>query len=288
MLVAALGVLVGISSSPIRAAERSVKEGASETVELFAGMESGEIDVKFIPKDSKEATVLVENKGDKPVRVKLPGAFAGVPALAQMDDFGGDMGFDGGGMGDMGGDDFGGGGTGMQGMGGGFGGMGGMGGFGGGMGGWGGGMGGMGGFGGFFNVRPGKVRKMEVKTVCLEHGKKEPNPRVEYKIIPIDRFTQNPKVIEICKMLGTAKGSKRQLEHLQQAAQAATWHYTDGLSWRQLASKVGVKHIHGPSEPYFTMAQLRLGQRIAHKAVQRAESNPAYQANKDKANSLSN
>ncbi|MFW6169297.1 MAG: hypothetical protein ACODAD_02325 [Planctomycetota bacterium] len=297
MLVVALGVLMAGWSSNGGAAEHSkTKEGAADaSVELFAAMEAGEIDVKFVPKDSKEATVLVENKGDKPLRVKLPAAFAGVPALAQRGDFGdmggGDFG-DGGDFGGGGRDGFGGGGGGMQGMGGGFGGMGGMGGMGGfgGMGGMGGmNMGGMGGMGGFFNVRPGKVRKVEVKTVCLEHGKEEPNPRVEYKMVPIEQFTQKPEVIEICKMVGAMKGSKQELEQLQQAAQAAAWRYTDGLSWNQLADKVGVKPIHGPAQPYFTMAQLQLGRRIATQAVQRVENNPQYQdrAYQDKANSLS-
>ena len=64
----------------------------------------------------------------------------------------------------------------MQGMGGGMGGMGG----GGMMGGMGGGGMGMG--GGMFNVAPEKVGKFKVPTVCLEHGKHDPTPRVTYEI----------------------------------------------------------------------------------------------------------
>ena len=46
-------------------------------------MEKGQIAVKLIPKDSTQCRVLIENKTDKPLTVKLPETFAGVPVLAQ-------------------------------------------------------------------------------------------------------------------------------------------------------------------------------------------------------------
>ncbi len=238
--VAALVVTVGLLSTRANAVERSADGSKSEPtvkeVELFAAMESGEIDVKLIPKNSKQSTVIIENKGDAPLRIKLPDAFAGVPVLAQMG-----MGMGGGGMG---------------------------------------GMGGM--MGGMFNVDAGKTRKLKLPTVCLEHGKPDPNPRMQYKLVPIESLTRKGEVIEICKMLGTNR-----LE--QSAAQAAAWHFSDNLSWEELANKVGVTHIHGPSEPFFNADQLRIGLQIASEAVRRARENPAYNdpAYKDKVNSLS-
>ena len=55
-----------------------------QTVEMFAAIEKGDIAVKLIPKDSTQCRVLIENKTDKPLNVKLPEAFAGVPVLAQV------------------------------------------------------------------------------------------------------------------------------------------------------------------------------------------------------------
>lgn len=86
----------------------------TKTVELFAGIEAGEIEATVIMSDSTKGTVMVANKTEQPLTIKLPAAFAGVPILAQRGGRGGGMG---GGMGGMGG------------MGGGMGGMGGMGGF---------------------------------------------------------------------------------------------------------------------------------------------------------------
>ena len=97
-------------------ATSSKNEAPAKTVDLFAGMEAGDIDVVMIQKDSTDGTVMIKNKTDKPLTIKMPEAFGGVPILAQRGRGGG------GGVGGMGGM---GGRGGMQGMGGGM--MGGMG-----------------------------------------------------------------------------------------------------------------------------------------------------------------
>jgi plastocyanin domain-containing protein len=63
-----------------------------------------------------------------------------------------------------------------------------------------GGMGGMGG-GGFFNVAPERVVKLKAVTVCLEHGKKDPSPHVEYKLVPLDTVAKSPAAGEVIAML---------------------------------------------------------------------------------------
>jgi hypothetical protein len=136
-------------------------------------------------------------------------------------------------------------------------------------GGGGGGMGGQGGGGGFFNVAPNKVRRIKVVTVCLEHGKKEPSPRIAYEIVPIEWLTKKQEVAEICKLLGTGK--------LNQAiAQAAAWHFTDNMSWQELSQKVGAVHLDGSKEPYFYPQQLMYGMQLADIARQRAQAHREY------------
>jgi len=209
-------------------------ENAAEyqNVELFHAIEAGDVEVTLIPKDSKQSTVLLKNKSNKPLRIKMPEAFVGVPLLAQRFDEGDDRGDR-----DRGGD------SSNQSVGGGLGG----GGFGGG------GIGGGGG-GGFFNIQSDSVRKIKVATVCLEHGRPDPKPRVRYSLKPIETFTKDKMIIELCKMLG-----RREID--QHAAQAAVWHLTDSLSWQQLASKPRVRHLNGSVELWF-------GQRDLHRANQ--------------------
>ena len=261
ILAVAVGMLFPVMAGAAEVAPNTSDTKALQPVEFFAARQAGMIEVDFIPRNSKQANILIRNKTDKPVALAMPQAFGGIPVLAQ---------FGGGGMGGMGGGGMGGGGMGGGGMGGGGGqgmggGMGGGGMGGGGMGGGGMGGGGMGGGGGggFFNVEPNKVRRIKVNTVCLEHGKKEPNPRIKYMIVPIEWITKKQEVAEICKMLGSGKLN-------QGAAQAAAWHYSDNMSWQELGQKVGKIHLNGFTEPYFQRQQVMLGMQIANVARGRA------------------
>lgn len=219
-------------------------EPAGETVEMFDAIKAKTIEVKFIPKDSKQATVLITNKTDKPLNVKLPEVFAGV--LAQFGGVGGGVGGVGGGVA---------GGGQNQGVGGGFGGAG---------GGLGGGLGGGGFGGGMFSVGPEKVGKIKVTTVCLEHGKDEPNPRLAYEIRPIEAMTTNPAVIEVCRMVGAGVID-------QHSAQASAWHLMDGLSWNELAQKIKIRHLNGTVEMYFDAPHLQRAYQITAIAQRLAE-----------------
>ena len=203
-----------------------------ETVEMFGAIKNKQIDVKLIPKDSTQCNVLIENKTDRPLNVKIPEAFAGVPVLAQI----------GGGM-----------------VGGGMGGGAGQGMMGGGM--MGGGAGGAG--GGFFNVPPEKVGKYKVMTVCLEHGKPEPRPAMKYEIKPLEEFTDKPAVHELCRMIATGRLNQR-------AAQVAAWHFMDGMSFQQLAAK-HYHYANGSTSPYFTPQQLQAGMQYVAMATKLAE-----------------
>jgi hypothetical protein len=215
----------------------------AEAVDLFAAVKQGDIEVKLIPNDDKEANVIITNKTKRPLSVRLPAAFAGMPVLAQPI---GGLGGEGIGRGDGDNNNN----NQNQALGGGFGG----GGLGGGLGGIGGGLGG-GGFGGAFNIAPEKVGRLKVACVCLEHGKKDPNPRVAYEMKPIDQFTKDAKVHLVIKLLASGKVNQR-------IAQAAAWHFANGMSWQQLAAKK-IDRLGRPDEPYFHPAELQAALRVA-------------------------
>ncbi len=104
--------------------------------------------------------------------------------------------------------------------------------------------------GGMFNVPPEKVAKAEVPIVCLEHGKRDPQPKMQYEIKPVDQFTEKPGVAELLTMLGNGAVNQR-------AAQAAAWHLNNGMSWQQLASKQ-IHHANGLRTPYFSPNEIRI------------------------------
>jgi len=200
------------------------------TVEMFAAMQNGDIDVKLIPKDATEARILIKNNTKQPLNVKLPDAFAGRPILAQGRAGGGGGGANSGG--------------GNQSMGGGMGGMG-------------GGM--MGGGMGMMSVPPEQLGQFKVPTVCLEHGKKDPRPQVPYEIVPLDKVTKDPAVKELLIAFGKEKLDQR-------VTQAAAWHLANDMSWEELAGK-RIEHLNGTSELWFNPREIQAGMYVASSAM---------------------
>jgi hypothetical protein len=249
----------------------------AKTVEMFQAMDQGLLTVDYIGKDATQANLLFKNLTGEPLDIVLPSTFGAVHVLAQgmmgmggggMGGMGGGMGGMGGGMGGMGGG-MGGMGGGGQGMGGGMGGMGGgMGGMGGGMGGMGGGMGGMGGggMGGMMRVQPDKVQKMTVATLCLEHGKADPTPRMKYKVVRLSEVNNSPVVEQLCKAVASGKVS-------QNAAQAAAWHVANGLTWESLVHKPRVISQYTGVEMYFSQFEVQSAMRLTALATLEAEKN---------------
>ncbi len=263
-LGAALLTVPGLLLAADRRAKRQKADQTTpqrEEVEMFQAMKDGVIDVQFIPKDMKGGRVIITNKTKKPLSIKLPEAFAGIPVLAQR---GGGRGGGGGGRGGGGGGI--GGGGGAQGVGGGMG----------------GGGGGMGGGGGFFNIAPEKVRNIKVACVCLDHGMKDPNPRMKYEIKPIDAYVDRTAVIELVKAFGNGE-----LHH--GAAQAAVWHLNNDVSWEELAAKrTGSQPLIGEKAPYFSDQELYNGVAIAEESLRRADaSRDESQDEYEKSDSLS-
>ena len=232
-----------------------------ESVEMFSAMESGDVEVIIKTKSSADANIIVKNNSDKPLAIGMPAAFSAVPVLRQGGFGGGGGGLGGGGRGGGGG--FGGGG-GQQGIGGGAGGGRGGGGFGGGGGGRGGGGG-----GGVFNIPPGKVGKVAIKTVCLEHGKKEPKSHIDYVIQPLEALNSDPKVKEMIRMLAEDEVS-------QNVAQAAAWNVTDNLSWEELSVKNRVEsQMGGRTERYFNRNELLIAQQAVAVSIERVNEKAA-------------
>jgi hypothetical protein len=229
---------------------------ADGPVEFFSAMEEGQVDVKFIAKSDRAARLLITNKTPKPIELKLPEAFAGVPALAQFGGGGGARG-GGGGLGGGGGG-FGGGGGGQQSVGGG-------------LGGGGGGLGGGGG-GGFFSIPPEKTAKINVAVVCLDHGLRNPSSSANYKIVPADAHLDRPAVIELLKAFG-----RGELQH--GAAQAAAWHLNNDMSWNELANKLQGTRRSLRRPPYFSRDEIQAGMAYATESHRLAQVNAAaYQS----------
>lgn len=228
----------------------------AERVGLFEGMDAGQLESKVVAKDATGGVVLISNTTDQPLTVELPESFAMVQVLNQL----GGGGFGGGGLGGGGGGLGGGGGQGGGGNQAGGGGFGGGGAGGGGLGG--GGQGGLGGGGGqgFFSIPPERTVKVPYVSACLNHGKADPNPRIEYKLIRVSEYTEDPILAELITMVGTGRLD-------QKSAQAAIWTRTDNMSWQQLSEKHSYNL--GKVEYFFNPKNITEGQAILTTAESR-------------------
>jgi len=228
----AVATLLAAAATQQASARQPAKSKAAAkipAVGMFDAMKAGDVKVRYVARNSEKGTVLIENKTDRPLRLQLPAAFAAVPVLKQ--DFGEGGGRD---------RDRGGGGNNNQSQNQGMG-------------------------GGMFNVAPGKIGKIRVATVCLEHGKKDPTSRIPYEVRPIESFTftQKAGVAELLTLLGRGKID-------QASAQAAAWHLANDMTWNELASKQ-VKRLGRSNQPYFSRIQILRGVRVSQFAKSLSE-----------------
>ncbi len=201
-------------------------------IDLFKAVEQGDVTVKFIALNAKQANVLIKNESDEPLQLKLPQGIAAVPVLGQF------------GQNPNQNQNQNPGGGGSQGVGGGFD-MGNGQGLGNGQ-----GFENQQGFGrGIMRIAPGKAHKLKAKTVCLEHGKPDPKPRIAYRMIPLEKFTTDPILTQVCQQLGTGQIP-------QNVAQAIVWHHGNSVPWTQLADLDRVQSLYRGNIKFFSPEDL--------------------------------
>ncbi len=236
---------------------KSSTANASASVDVFDAMHDGDLGVQFIPRSSREATLILTNNTDEPLNVRLPDAFAAVPVLAQgafMQPAGRqpattssstsgknpNQPLGGGtspntrqnGFGPQNGR------QGAQQNGAQFGNL----------------------PGAAFDIPPERVVKIKLPVVCLEYGRQEPTAHVPYTIEPITSYIKSPEVQELCRQLGTGKVD-------QHAAQAAAWHLANHMSWEQLTDLKSLAHNKGFSRSIFTKDQITAAKDLTEKAI---------------------
>ncbi|MFM7243970.1 MAG: hypothetical protein ACKO40_07305 [Planctomycetaceae bacterium] len=120
-----------------------------------------------------------------------------------------------------------------------------------------------------FTVFPAKSRVVRIATVCLDHGKREPNARVPYRMVALDVCSTDPRLADLLECL-----SRGMLT--QKVAQAAAWHLSSGRTWEQLAAEV--IEMAGSADPdvrVFSPAELLAARQFVEAATRRHGPAPA-------------
>lgn len=198
-------------------------------VPLFELLKAAQVDARLVHKDESSGNLFVDNKFEKSINVQMPEAFVGVHVLNQGFFDNQNQNSQSGGQ-SQGGQTTGGGASNSSQNG-----------------------------PGIFSVPPGKVVRIPVKTVCLEHGRPTPASRMEYRIFPVERFSKDPALFELLTAVADGK-------HSQKVAQAAAWYMASDKSWKQLAAMKFRRSGGLPDRPEFTQSQLVSARNLAEKS----------------------
>ena len=229
------------------AAERSSNAPPEITVDLFDAIKQGQLEVQVIPREARGCRLMMTNKTDKPLSVRLPAAFAATPVLAQFNNNNwnanngnnannapqplgvttngqrnnvrpGPMNIR------------------QQ------------------------GNGNRGPFGPLFNIPPEKMIKAKFPALCLEHGLSTPRAAMPYEIKPLEDVTTTQGVSEVLAALGDG-------EVQQDVAQLAAWHLNNGIGWQQLAAEKETF----TQQPRYSASHLKAAKKLADQAVAEAD-----------------
>jgi hypothetical protein len=204
-------------------------DDAAPVVDLFDGMESGQLDVKLIAKSANDANIFIKNTTAKPLTVSVPKAAIGVHILPQFqgqnpfgaNQFGNQLGNN---LGQALGNNPQNGGNQSQSIGGqvqpfgnqqqGFPNQ---------------GNNNQGFFGnGMFSIPPEKTAQLKMRTVCLDYGLPEPHLGLKYELRKLETAISNPVLRQLLEDYSPRVD--------QESMQAAAWHLSNGLTWKQVSN----------------------------------------------------
>jgi hypothetical protein len=83
-MAAFLRMLLVASCCGAAAVAQAESAGAPEPQDVLEAERTGLAAVKYVPNDSRSAQIVVTNRSGRPLTLRLPAAFAGVPVLAQI------------------------------------------------------------------------------------------------------------------------------------------------------------------------------------------------------------
>jgi hypothetical protein len=171
-------------------------------IDLFEAQKANNISIQYIANNEKHGQLIIENKTDKPLSIKLPQSFGLIPVLAQVGfnnggiqpfNNGRNAGFNNGGIQQ----------NSFQQLGGGF------------------------GNNAFANIKPHGKSVIKTNTICLDYGLRTPNTRSKYTLVKLDEISNDSRLDYAIE-----KFSNNDIT--QQTAQVLGWHINSGLSWKDL------------------------------------------------------
>ena len=243
-LLVILGIVLFIGGTSIESVNGTPKNSLITTltlkpevpqVNLFEGIKQNTLSAKVFPKSAYSSSVLITNQTKEPLTVKIPPAVSSVHILAQAGPGDGFLkGLQGNQQAQTGDSQAVGGNLSPVGNNQNF------------------------NFQGLFTIPPEKTVRLQLRSVCLEHGKPCPSSLKTYELRPIETQVKDKALVLLLKKFNPRRDD---LEMMQ----AIAWHLGSHMDWQELAKKKKNRHI-GGGVPYFSKAQLMSAQKVVELA----------------------
>jgi hypothetical protein len=246
-------IVLPASASGAEAPSVSKPTDKSAAAELFAAIDQGAVEAKVVVRDQYHARVILRNKTDAPLTLRLPDAFAARPILAQQgfqfpspnqsqnkqtqpQAVSGPFSSQSNNQSNQGQQN-----TNFFGN------------------------------GNVFNIPPESVRSVSISCFCVEMGKPNPRSIHSYELVRFEQVGGDPQLAAVFDRY--ARGDLD-----RESVQAAVWHVVNDKSWDELG-KLSRKIALNADAPIFTRAQLQLARDlVAHAAKQAGEHPERYAA----------
>lgn len=116
-------------------------------------------------------------------------------------------------------------------------------------------------FQGFAAIPAKKTIQLQMRTVCLNYGRPEPNPGLPYLLTSVEQFSSDPVLASLLENYSPRADQK--------VVQAAAWHLANGLSWEQLA-QLPDRRLRGTGARLFSARQVQSAESLLTSLEQRA------------------
>lgn len=243
-LLTIVGILVFIGGTSIEPVNGTPKNSVITTltlkpdtpqINLFEGIETQALSAKVVPKSAYSSSVLITNLTLEPLTVKIPAAVSSVHILAQAGPDDGFLQALQGSQQPQTGD--------SQAVGGNLSPVGNNQNF---------------NFQGLFTIPAEKTVRLQLRSVCLEHGKPCPSSLKTYELRPIETKVKDKALVLLLQKFNPRRNDWEMM-------QAIAWHLGSHMDWQELASKKKNTNI-GGGVPYFSTAQLLTAKKIVELA----------------------
>lgn len=254
-LLSILGIVLLIVGTSIEPVNGTPKKSVITTltlkpdvpqVNLFEGIQQKTLSARVFPKSAYSSSVFITNQTKEPLTVKIPSAVSSVHILAQVDQGNGLLqGLQGNQQAQTGDSQAVGGNLSPVGNNQNF------------------------DFQGLFTIPPEKTVRLQLRSVCLEHGKPCPSSLKTYELRPIETKVKDKALVLLLKKFNPRRDD---LEMMQ----AIAWHLGSHMDWQELANKKKNRHI-GGGVPYFSKSQIISAQKVVELARIETNRKPAKQ-----------